>query len=480
MQWSRRDLRKDLELTDRQMEVLELVARGYTNPQIAEALGITLDGAKWHVREIIAKLGVSSREEAAAHWRARQRPGVRLARTFRGLTAPLTLKWLAAGAAMVVLTGGIVLVIAALQRGGTAEPGAPPASPASTPTSAATAATPTASQTAGASTTPLVAATVTGLFENTRALPVAARELAPPGREFPQSLPPPTFDWDDQSTMVYDRQAGTLMDLGPGEPGVFSPSGEWFVWVGPDRFTGRLHALNLRSGERKDLGTGGYPATFVDDHRVLIDDSGSEGTLLNVVTSEREPVGDRLALFASFADQLQISSPSEDRPRLIRVSDLAGTRALEFEARSAWQIGTDELLVATVPQNGLSNIFTVDFRTATATYIATTPVSERGFALGGNATHLAWSPDVCADPGETWVFDRATQEFTHVPKGLLVSAASRAPDGLLGTGFTGLERLIDPETMEYVFISPAGWPRWSRDFRYVSVGQVGGHGSFCI
>lgn len=52
-------------LTPRQFEVLELVREGLTNPQIAERLGISPDGAKWHVKEIIWKLGVRSREEAA-------------------------------------------------------------------------------------------------------------------------------------------------------------------------------------------------------------------------------------------------------------------------------------------------------------------------------------------------------------------------------------------------------------------------------
>ncbi|MGK2964804.1 MAG: helix-turn-helix domain-containing protein, partial [Tepidiformaceae bacterium] len=45
-------------LTGRQREVLNLIARGYTNPQIADALGVSIDGAKWHVREILSKLGV--------------------------------------------------------------------------------------------------------------------------------------------------------------------------------------------------------------------------------------------------------------------------------------------------------------------------------------------------------------------------------------------------------------------------------------
>ena len=317
------------------------------------------------------------------------------------------------------------------------------------------------------------------MFDTPRPLPVAARELAPPGREFPQSLPPPTFDWDGQSTLLYDRQADALMDLGPGEPGIFSPSAEWLVWLSGDRSAGTIRALNLRTGERKELGAGGFVSVFVDERRVLIDVGGTEGVLVDVVTGQREPILDRVALFAELGDLLRISWPTEERPRLIRVSDVAGSQVLQFEARSAQQIGTDELLVATVPQGGLSNIFTVDFRTGAATYIATTPASERGFAIGGNDTHIAWSPDVCEDPGETWVIDRATSEFTHVPKALLVSSASQAPGGLLGTGFTGLERLIDPDTMEYVFISPAGWPHWSRDFRYVSVGLVGGHGGIC-
>ncbi len=129
MQWRRRDLRKDLELTARQMEVLELLARGHTNPQIAAALGITLDGAKWHVREIIGKLGASSREEAAALWRADRRPGVRLSRTIRGLATGTSLKWLAGAAGVAVIGAGVVAVVVAVQGG---RSGPAPVSPAST------------------------------------------------------------------------------------------------------------------------------------------------------------------------------------------------------------------------------------------------------------------------------------------------------------------------------------------------------------
>src|SRR5256712_3041168 len=55
-------------LTPREWEVLALLRERLTNEQIASRLSITLDGAKYHVSQILSKLGVASREEAAA-WR---------------------------------------------------------------------------------------------------------------------------------------------------------------------------------------------------------------------------------------------------------------------------------------------------------------------------------------------------------------------------------------------------------------------------
>jgi Tol biopolymer transport system component/DNA-binding CsgD family transcriptional regulator len=51
--------------TPREWEVLELIDQGLTNEQIANQLGISQDGAKFHVAQILAKLGVGSRREAA-------------------------------------------------------------------------------------------------------------------------------------------------------------------------------------------------------------------------------------------------------------------------------------------------------------------------------------------------------------------------------------------------------------------------------
>jgi DNA-binding CsgD family transcriptional regulator len=53
-------------LTPREREVLALLRLGLTNEEIAGRLNITLDGAKYHVSQILSKLGVATREEAAA------------------------------------------------------------------------------------------------------------------------------------------------------------------------------------------------------------------------------------------------------------------------------------------------------------------------------------------------------------------------------------------------------------------------------
>ena len=53
-------------LTDREREVLLLVAAGLSNPEIGRALFISAKTASVHVSNILAKLGASGRVEAAA------------------------------------------------------------------------------------------------------------------------------------------------------------------------------------------------------------------------------------------------------------------------------------------------------------------------------------------------------------------------------------------------------------------------------
>ncbi len=55
----------DSELTEREREVLALVARGHTNKQIADALYVSEKTARNHVSHILGKLAMSRRIEAA-------------------------------------------------------------------------------------------------------------------------------------------------------------------------------------------------------------------------------------------------------------------------------------------------------------------------------------------------------------------------------------------------------------------------------
>jgi DNA-binding NarL/FixJ family response regulator len=54
-------------LTERQVEVLRLLARGFTNQQIGERLVITRRTAEHHVQDVYARIGVSSRAAAALY-----------------------------------------------------------------------------------------------------------------------------------------------------------------------------------------------------------------------------------------------------------------------------------------------------------------------------------------------------------------------------------------------------------------------------
>jgi NarL family two-component system response regulator LiaR len=56
----------DYGLTEREREVLALMAEGLSNNEIAERLVISVATAKFHVHGILRKLGVSSRTEAVA------------------------------------------------------------------------------------------------------------------------------------------------------------------------------------------------------------------------------------------------------------------------------------------------------------------------------------------------------------------------------------------------------------------------------
>ena len=54
-------------LTEREIEVLRLLARGRSNKEIARSLGVHISTVKGHVSNILTKLDVGSRTQAALH-----------------------------------------------------------------------------------------------------------------------------------------------------------------------------------------------------------------------------------------------------------------------------------------------------------------------------------------------------------------------------------------------------------------------------
>lgn len=60
------NLVKNVALTGRQLEVMELISKGFSNSEIANSLGITHNTVKIHVAKIFERLEVSNRAEASA------------------------------------------------------------------------------------------------------------------------------------------------------------------------------------------------------------------------------------------------------------------------------------------------------------------------------------------------------------------------------------------------------------------------------
>ncbi len=121
-------------LTPREQEVLELLRQGLTNQQIADRLGIGVYGARYHVSEILSKLGVSSREEAAA-WRGeRAYLGLPFVALLFGHVRGVSVWKLVGGVVLAMALAGIVVLAIGVIASRGAEKGEPEVSQAASPT----------------------------------------------------------------------------------------------------------------------------------------------------------------------------------------------------------------------------------------------------------------------------------------------------------------------------------------------------------
>ena len=112
-------------LTPREHEVLAFIRDGLSNEEIAGRLDISIDGVKYHVSEILSKLGVRNRREAA-RWRPEEaRPWWLAATAPLFFWRKLSFGWLSAalaGGVAVIAVAGIGVLVWALVR---TEGGAP-------------------------------------------------------------------------------------------------------------------------------------------------------------------------------------------------------------------------------------------------------------------------------------------------------------------------------------------------------------------
>ncbi|MEX0782198.1 MAG: helix-turn-helix transcriptional regulator [Dehalococcoidia bacterium] len=146
--------RYKLELSPRQREVLDLIARGQTNAEIADSLGVSLDGAKYHVREILAKLAVDTREDAASYWQSYNRPTAKLGRALSGVFGLGTLKAVAGGVGVLAAGGAVAAIVVGINAARDTGSGGEPAATAPADATPALSATPTPTSTVPAVETP--------------------------------------------------------------------------------------------------------------------------------------------------------------------------------------------------------------------------------------------------------------------------------------------------------------------------------------
>ncbi len=99
------------EITERQRQVARLISEGLTNGEIAERLGISLDGAKYHVSELLGRLGFERRRQIADWYRRESRTTTR--RRLRALTGTW-MAWAVGVGAMAAAAAVLLLLYIAL------------------------------------------------------------------------------------------------------------------------------------------------------------------------------------------------------------------------------------------------------------------------------------------------------------------------------------------------------------------------------
>jgi DNA-binding CsgD family transcriptional regulator len=465
----------------RQRQVLELMTRGRSNQEIADELGVSLDGAKWHVREIFAKLGVDSRDEAAEYWRARNGLRLRFSRLARALVPGTA--WAKAVLGTATLAGlglATAFVVIALQTTG-GEPGVADAPPAVATATVIASASPTVS----APPTPGAPLTVTGLFDDPRQT-TPARTIQPP-----PAPPSPFKDWDGVSTVIYDTQTLKETNLGPGSLPSFSPDAQKAIWVAGDNAVsghdGEILLVELPTGVVTTLGIS-RSAWFVDNDTVAFFEPGdttNSQISLDLRTGMKTPsVGGTVASQPTPTPYgyriTQEKAGPKGEYRIVSVLGPSGEILMPFDALNAIPADANHIAVQTRVNSGTTNVFLIDLKTGAAQFLGTARIPNSSSLILANARQVIWFDNFCSitEQQQAMVFQRANSELLAVD---LPSNVAFTPDGRLLVARFGGGALLDPITFAATAtIPPAGDIRWSPDYRYAAHGQTGGHDGPCV
>jgi hypothetical protein len=336
-------------------------------------------------------------------------------------------------------------------------------------------------------------------------IPPLSRQPEPPPPATPAQLgprPAPIAPWNGSSMMLYDFESGTAVDYGFGTPGVFSPDDAHVLWArtGPFQLEGAVTVMNLASAVETPIGNG-TALGWVDNERAAfyLQGAGATTEVVNIVTGERETTGpvqigepfDQQTTPEGYVLHQEFTSENPfPRSRFTLVDPARGDlELLSFEAWKAAPAGRGYLVAASEPLSSgppnefgvapqTTNIYLIQVASGIAAFIATSPAYGPNWPLVADETFIAWTEDYCAPaPGRTRLFDRRTSEIRELDATLWLD--SFTPDGLLAAGAFGADELIDPETLQYTAVLPSSEAQWSSDYRYASVGQVGGHGGLC-
>lgn len=465
---SNSDLLSDL--TPRNREVLRLVAGGLTNGEIASELGITLDGAKWHLREIITRLGVGSREEAAAIWRSEQRPIQRLQRWAFALPLRPVIVTTMAGAGVVGLAVAAILIL-----GGGGAPAGEPAEP--TPPNADATPTPFTSP---------------ALFSDPRPVTPDRVWQRPQPAGMPQEFHA-AADAGHAIVVLPSTSDGfaDFIDLGPGSRPVFNETSTHALWREGDvnATTGMVSVVHLVTRVTTQIGEaqgGGWQGAHT---AVLNGESGTTEVEIGGDATDTPVAGSSTAApqqepryeleFVGWTVQ-DTETTRDHYERRYRVRDRHGNAVGVLDGYIVRWLRDDEFLIATRASgpDRLTNLFVVNPFNGEAQYIASARLAGSGVYQIGQ--HVFWADGYgSGNPGSIYRYSLSTGELVEMQAPGLPTCIVPFGDerfALIDGGGTVAVYSVDPIQEINVATRPASF---SPDLRYWAVGQVQGGGWSC-